>query len=230
MDDVLHVEIEGPVATVWLNRPEVRNALNALLIGGLREAMASLDANPDIAAIVLTGADPAFCAGIDLHDLAAGTLGGGGSAPPTPADMGTPVVGAVNGAAVTGGLELALACDLLIGSERAAFADTHARIGILPGWGLSVELPCAVGVRRARQMSFTSRRSSGARVGAAQRGRPSRRTRRSSASTCRRRGGRRAGHGVCDETAVLGGRLGDTGRGAHGRTRSKPLLDRARWL
>ena len=155
MDDVLHVEIEGPVATVWLNRPEVRNAFNALLIGGLRKAMTSLDANPDVAAIVLTGADPAFCAGLDLHDLAEGTLGGGGSAPPIPADMGTPVVGAVNGAAVTGGLELALACDLLIGSERAVFADTHARVGILPGWGLSVELPRAVGVRRARQMSFT---------------------------------------------------------------------------
>ena len=157
MDDVLHVEIEGPVATVWLNRPEVRNALNALLIGGLREAMTSLDANADVAAIVLTGADPAFCAGLDLHDLAEGTLGGGGSAPPIPADMGTPVIGAVNGAAVTGGLELALACDLLIGSERAAFADTHARVGILPGWGLSVELPRAVGVRRARQMSFTGK-------------------------------------------------------------------------
>ena len=80
MNDVLHVEIEGPVATVWLNRPEVRNALNALLIGGLREAMTSLDANPDVAAIVLTGADPAFCAGLDLHDLAEGTLGGGGCA------------------------------------------------------------------------------------------------------------------------------------------------------
>lgn len=80
MDDVLHVEIEGPVATVWLNRPEVRNALNALLIGGLREAMTSLDANADVAAIVLTGADPAFCAGLDLHDLAEGTLSGGGSA------------------------------------------------------------------------------------------------------------------------------------------------------
>ena len=137
MDDVLHVEIEGPVATVWLNRPEVRNALNALLIGGLREAMTSLDANADVAAIVLTGADPAFCAGLDLHDLAEGMLGGGGSAPPIPADMGTPVIGAVIGA-VNGGLELALACDLLIGSERAAFADTHARVGILPGWGLSV--------------------------------------------------------------------------------------------
>ncbi|MEM9517901.1 MAG: enoyl-CoA hydratase [Actinomycetota bacterium] len=155
MDDVLHVEVDGPVATIWLNRPRVRNALNSLLIGGLREAIAALDASPEIAAIVLTGVDPAFCAGLDLNDLANGTLGGGGSAHPIPADLGTPVIGAINGPAVTGGLELALACDFLIASERASFADTHARVGILPGWSLSVELPRAVGVRRARQMSFT---------------------------------------------------------------------------
>ena len=155
MDDVLHVEIDGPVATVWLNRPQVRNALNALLIGGLREAMTSLDANPDVAAIVVTGADPAFCAGLDLNDVAQGTIGGGGSGIPIPPDIGTPVIGAINGPAVTGGLEIALACDFLVASERASFADTHARVGILPGWGLSVELPRAVGVRRARQMSFT---------------------------------------------------------------------------
>lgn len=155
MHDVLHVEIDGGTATVWLNRPRVRNALNALLIGGLRETMAALDANTDVDAIVLTGADPAFCAGLDLAEVAAGSLGGAGSAPPIPADMATPVIGAINGPAVTGGLEIALMCDFLIASERASFADTHARVGILPGWGLSVELPRAVGVRRARQMSFT---------------------------------------------------------------------------
>ncbi|MEM8705347.1 MAG: enoyl-CoA hydratase [Actinomycetota bacterium] len=155
MDDVLHVDIDGPVATVWLNRPHVRNALSALLIGGLREAMTALDANPDIAAIVVTGVDPAFCAGLDLNEVAQGSLGGGGAGAPIPTDIGTPVIGAINGAAVTGGLELALACDFLIASERASFADTHARVGILPGWGLSVELPRAIGVRRARQMSFT---------------------------------------------------------------------------
>ena len=155
MDDVLHVDVDGAVATIWLNRPGVRNALNAVLIGGLREAMGSLDANHDVAAIVVTGVDPAFCAGLDLDDVARGSIGGGGSGLPIPADMGTPVIGAINGPAVTGGLEIALACDFLIASERAAFADTHARVGILPGWGLSVELPRAVGVRRARQMSFT---------------------------------------------------------------------------
>jgi enoyl-CoA hydratase len=66
-----------------------------------------------------------------------------------------PLIGAVNGVAITGGLELALACDFLIASELARFADTHARMGIMPGWGLTVELPAAVGMRRARQMSAT---------------------------------------------------------------------------
>ena len=155
MDDVLHVDVDGAVATVWLNRPHVRNALSALLIGGLRETMAALDANPAIAAIVLTGVDPAFCAGLDLTEVAAGAVGGGGGSLPIPADLATPVIGAINGPAVTGGLELALMCDFLIASDRASFADTHARVGILPGWGLSVELPRSIGVRRARQMSFT---------------------------------------------------------------------------
>ncbi len=159
MDDVLHVEVDDPIATVVLNRPEVRNALNALLIGGLRETMASLEARDDVRVIILTGADPAFCAGLDLKDVAGGGLvnvgGAGSGGHPIPADMATPVIGAINGATVTGGLELALGCDFLIASERARFADTHARVGVLPGWGLSVELPRSVGVRRARQMSLT---------------------------------------------------------------------------
>jgi enoyl-CoA hydratase len=66
-----------------------------------------------------------------------------------------PLIGAVNGAAVTGGLELALACDFLIASELATFADTHARLGVMPGWGMTYALPEAVGVRRARQLSAT---------------------------------------------------------------------------
>jgi enoyl-CoA hydratase len=66
-----------------------------------------------------------------------------------------PVIGAINGAAITGGFEIALNCDFLVASERARFADTHARVGIQPGWGLTVLLPQAVGVRRAREMSAT---------------------------------------------------------------------------
>jgi enoyl-CoA hydratase len=157
MDDVLHIEVADEVALVVMNRPESRNALNSLLLGGLRASLQSLDVRDDVRAIVLTGADPAFCAGLDLKELASGgrISTGTDDGHPFPAEMGTPVIGAINGPAVTGGLEIALACDFLIVSERASFADTHARVGILPGWGLSVELPRAIGVRRARQMSFT---------------------------------------------------------------------------
>jgi enoyl-CoA hydratase len=69
--------------------------------------------------------------------------------------MAKPVIGAINGAAVTGGLEFALYCDILIASENARFADTHARVGLLPTWGLSVRLPQKVGVGLARRMSLT---------------------------------------------------------------------------
>jgi enoyl-CoA hydratase len=144
------------VAVVTLNRPDRRNALSAALLSALRATVAELDASQHVRAIVLTGADPAFCAGLDLTELGepGSALGSAGSGPVLPA-LTTVLVGAVNGAAVTGGLELALACDFLIASERARFADTHARVGIMPGWGLSYHLPEAVGLRRARQMSAT---------------------------------------------------------------------------
>lgn len=156
MADVLCEQRDGGVAVVTLNRPDRRNALSAALLSALRAMVAELDASPHVRAIVLTGADPAFCAGLDLTELgepgsALGTAGAGPVLPPTS----TVLIGAVNGAAVTGGLELALACDFLIASERARFADTHARVGIMPGWGLSYALPEAVGLRRARQMSAT---------------------------------------------------------------------------
>lgn len=163
-DDVVLVEVDGAVATVTLNRPEARNALNRDLRKALPSRMSELDADPAVRAIVLTGSDPAFCAGLDLKELA----GGGDALRETGAtgerrlsrrgpfpEMETPVIGAVNGVAITGGFELALACDYLVASERARFADTHARVGIMPGWGLTVLLPEAIGVRRAKEMSTT---------------------------------------------------------------------------
>lgn len=155
MAEVLRERRDG-VAVVTLNRPDRRNALSASLLTLLRTTVADLDASPDVRAIVLTGADPAFCAGLDLTELGepGSALGAAGSGPVLP-PLSTVLIGAVNGAAVTGGLELALACDFLIASERARFADTHARVGIMPGWGLSYALPEAVGLRRARQMSAT---------------------------------------------------------------------------
>jgi enoyl-CoA hydratase len=106
--------------------------------------------------VVLTGRDPAFCAGLDLTELSstAENLHTTAEERPWPT-MSKVVIGAVNGVAVTGGLELALACDFIVASERARFADTHARVGVLPGWGLSVLLPQAVGLRRAKEMSVT---------------------------------------------------------------------------
>jgi enoyl-CoA hydratase len=160
VSDVLLVEVADQVATVTLNRPDARNALNRDLRKALPAALLELDGRDDVAAIILTGADPAFCAGLDLKELAGGggalreTAPGGARPGPFP-ELDTPVIGAVNGVAITGGFELALACDFLVASERARFADTHARVGIMPGWGLTVLLPEAIGVRRAKQLSST---------------------------------------------------------------------------
>jgi enoyl-CoA hydratase/carnithine racemase len=119
---------------------------------------------PTVRVLVLTGAGKAFCAGLDLKELGAGqgTLGEGEqrrrpSRDPVEAieRFTGPVIGAINGAAVTGGFELALACDVLLASPAARFADTHARIGIAPGWGLSQKLSRAIGPYRAREVSFT---------------------------------------------------------------------------
>jgi enoyl-CoA hydratase len=162
--DLVLVEVADQVATVTLNRPEARNALSRDLRRALPRAMQALDERDDVAAIVLTGADPAFCAGLDLKELAAGgkaleETGVTGGVErhlrgPFP-EMVKPVIGAINGVAITGGFELALACDFLVASERARFADTHARVGIMPGWGLTVLLPEAVGFRRAKELSTT---------------------------------------------------------------------------
>ncbi|HVF73787.1 MAG TPA: enoyl-CoA hydratase [Acidimicrobiales bacterium] len=154
---VLALDVADGVAVVTLNRPEARNALDSELITALDTTMSELDARDDVAAIVITGADPAFCAGLDLKELGGtGENLRGGTASGRPwARTRKPVVGAVNGPAITGGLELALQCDFLVASPRARFADTHARVGILPGWGLTVLLPQAVGIRKAREMSFT---------------------------------------------------------------------------
>ncbi len=166
IDDCVLLDVSERIATITLNRPAVRNALSSEVLRLLPERMREAEASADVDVLILTGTDPAFCAGLDLKELGSsgGNLGGGSGADggrngdgirgPFP-KISKPLIGAINGVAITGGFELALNCDFLVASEHAKFGDTHARVGVMPGWGLTVLLPQAIGVRRAREMSFT---------------------------------------------------------------------------
>ena len=161
------LKIEKPfdgVAVVTLDRPEAMNALSKALRLALREALVTLDADPDVRVIVLTGAgERAFTAGLDLKELSTDPLGMGAANATDPAEnparavlaCAKPIIGAINGVAITGGFEVALACDVLICSTTARFADTHARVGITPGWGLSQKLSRCIGPYRAKELSLT---------------------------------------------------------------------------
>jgi len=162
--DLVLIDIAEGVATVTLNRPEAMNALSRELRRALYEAMRRIDADSAVRAVVLTGAGTrAFTAGLDLKELGS-TAGGLGAANATAAEDNPvkaiescrkPVIGAINGVAITGGFELALACDILIASENARFADTHARVGVMPGWGLSQKLSRLIGIARAKEVSLS---------------------------------------------------------------------------
>jgi enoyl-CoA hydratase/carnithine racemase len=170
-DDLVLYAASGGVVTVTLNRPQARNALDGPLRRALWNAIAEAGSDDHVAAVVLTGKDPAFCAGIDLAELADARRGSeDGGRPRRIAgerdSNGTfhyfpvidqPIIAAVNGPAITGGFELALQCTMIVASVRATFADTHTRMGVMPGAGLTVLLTQAVGVRRATGISLTGR-------------------------------------------------------------------------
>jgi enoyl-CoA hydratase len=160
---VIQVEKKDGVALVTLNRPEAMNALSKAMRAAIAETFADLNDDPDVRCVVLTGAGKAFTAGLDLKELGsdAGALGSANAQEPERNPVAAiercakPVVGAINGAASTGGFEVALACDILIGSTNARFADTHARVGIMPGWGLSQKLSRLIGISRAKELSLS---------------------------------------------------------------------------
>ena len=160
-DPVLLVEKSNGIATVTLNRPTAMNALNQDLRNAIADTFSDLEADPEIKVAILTGAGKAFCAGLDLKELGEQGLTGPDNAvtskdPVTSiAQFSGPVICAINGVAITGGFELALAGDVLITSTNARFADTHARVGILPGWGLSQKLSRTIGIFRAKELSLT---------------------------------------------------------------------------
>jgi enoyl-CoA hydratase len=158
------IVVERPadgVGVVRLNRPEARNALSVALRVAASDAIRSLGEDPAIGAVVLTGTGPAFSAGVDLKEL--GAPGGAPKPPQRGADnlvgaiveCRVPVIAAVNGLAITGGFEVVIACDIILASSEARFADTHARVGILPGWGITQRLPRLIGMPRAKQLSFS---------------------------------------------------------------------------
>jgi enoyl-CoA hydratase len=157
-DEVL-VDVADGVATVTLNRPDKRNALNSAIIDQLPPAVSEASQRSDVSAIVVTGAGRGFCAGLDLDELS--TTGANLGLPDGPYGWpwvsAVPVIGAINGPAIAGGFELAVHCDILIASHGAVFGDTHARIGQLPGAGLTVRLVQLVGIQRARLLCLSSR-------------------------------------------------------------------------
>ncbi len=162
-EPVLLVEKAGGVATVTLNRPRAMNALSRELRLELAATFTAFQNDADIGAVILTGAGRAFCAGMDLKELSrtnqplreSGSSKSSMDVVRVMEAFDRPIIGAINGFAITGGFELALTCDVLVASREARFADTHARMGVMPGWGLSQKLSRVVGIYRAREISFT---------------------------------------------------------------------------
>ncbi|MBA2933740.1 enoyl-CoA hydratase/isomerase family protein [Sphingomonas sp. CGMCC 1.13654] len=154
--DPLLIADRGAVRVVILNRPDARNALTRQMRRDFAALLAEADADAAISVIVLTGADPAFSGGVDLRETIAGR-----AAPVEPNPgvalrrVAKPVIAAINGACITGALEMMLSCGFAIASDRARFADTHGRVGLFPRWGQGMLLTDAIGVRRARQMMLT---------------------------------------------------------------------------
>lgn len=157
--------VDGPIATVTLNRPEAMNALSQELSARLGEVFAALQEMPDVKVAILTGAGRAFCAGMDLKELASGTATlqaadeekGAGHSKFGMGVFDRPIIGAINGVAATGGLELAMHCDMRIASTTARFGDTHARVGVIPGGSMSALLSRLIGIGRAKEMSLTGK-------------------------------------------------------------------------
>ncbi len=159
MNKVLLDKREG-FAIVTLNRPDDMNALSRELRQDFVAVFDECSADESIRVVIVTGNGRAFCAGMDLKELASSSEQDSSTETDNAVARAMerfegPIIGAINGHAITGGFEMALACDVLIASEHARFADTHARVGMLPGWGLSQKLPRMIGMSRAKEICFT---------------------------------------------------------------------------
>jgi len=160
-NDVLLIEKSDGIATVTLNRPQKHNALSGELRSRLVAAVGELAADESVRVVIFTGAgEKAFCAGVDLKEIETAPPSQLGAAAPINFNevfsaLHKPTIAAINGFCVTGGLEIALNCDILVGSTNAKFADNHARFGLVPMWGVTQLLPMYIGPVRAKYLSFT---------------------------------------------------------------------------
>jgi enoyl-CoA hydratase len=161
-------EVKGSIAIITLNRPNRKNAINQALLTGLYNSVEKIVKSDEIKVGIIIGSGNSFCSGIDLECLSTDNLfdprSDGKDMPEIFGYCNKPIIGAVDGYAITGGFEIALNCDFLIASESAVFADTHAKVGIHPGWGMSQLLQQAVGQRLAKQFSATCEKISAQRA------------------------------------------------------------------
>ncbi|MCX6395592.1 MAG: enoyl-CoA hydratase/isomerase family protein [Propionibacteriales bacterium] len=165
MEPVVLCAVTDGVASVTLNRPEKLNALTAESFVQLRAHLEALAERDDVAVLVLSGAGRSFCAGHDLGSLAGGDALESRYDEAATVDLleafPAPTIAKIHGHCFTGGLELALGCDLLVAASSAQIGDTHTAWGLAPVWGMSVRLPERVGLSRAKELTFTSRRIDG---------------------------------------------------------------------
>ena len=162
-------EVAGGAAWITLNRPENRNALSAVLVNELNEHLIAANNDPDVRSIVITGSDPAFCAGADLKSPPGEAIDGGGKSVPYPdvltriLDSQKPVIVAVNGAAFAGGLGLVGAADIVITAEDVQFSFSEVRIGVIPAVISVVCLP-KLGTHHGMKLFLTGERFTGSQA------------------------------------------------------------------
>ncbi|MDG1571350.1 enoyl-CoA hydratase-related protein [Robiginitalea sp. M366] len=161
----LKLEMHGPVAMVYVDRPKKLNALNRVTIEALHEAFAALDADPGVRAIILRGSGPkAFVAGADIAEFAGFSPGEGQQLAARGQELlfnfveqlSTPVIAAINGYALGGGLELAMACHIRVASHNARLGLPEVSLGLIPGYGGTQRLPQLIGKGRAMELIFTA--------------------------------------------------------------------------
>ena len=170
MSDPVLRHDEGGIATLTLNRPDKRNAVDRALFRAFRDHVAALETDSAVGVVVLRGAGGHFCAGHDLkaapHADALGWLRQELLTLERLTRLRQPVIAAVAGTCYTGGLEFALSADLIVAAESARFADTHGKWGLVPGWGLSQRLPRRIGQAKALEMMLTCQPYTGAQAAA----------------------------------------------------------------